>query len=495
MSSLRVTEFLRFPAFMFFLCISLLHAVEAIFQGAFRSQGEPVAVTGKQRIEDHGDSYLTIRIDVGYQTLRMIPDSGSFDIYLIDGDDCRMTLCKPSYRPKHSKSHKSLITNPVRRDIYFGSGACSVLLGYDQVRVHDDNVDGNFIQEVKQRQLVPLWQIDSMDDDMLSVWGDGYGFQGIVGLGFKGGSGRSSSESVKEQAAANELGAPLPSIASKLLFTHVFAICLPRGDVATALGDDAVPGTSQQGMIWWGSNSIPSLNWNMTAKVVGERHWTLSMKESYFRDSEGKEFSFCEAPCAGLVDSGTSLLAMGAEYIDDILDNTKIGTLNEDCSNIKDMPDLVIDIGKDQKLVLSPETYVMKISRKILSFSGKVSIGKGKVIFLRKKVKTSFIELVDDRDDSSVCTYAFMESPITEALVQGDKHNVIILGIPLFREYTIKFDRDEETMSFAQHEEGENCSGMKQAPVASLSQAGHRQPRDRDIRVISSLESLRFPIF
>lgn len=473
--------------------IYLISHALAIFQGVVRDG--KVAVTGKQRIEDHGDSYLTIRIDVGYQTLRMIPDSGSFDIYLIDGDDCRMTLCKPSYRPKHSKSHKSLLTNPVRRDIYFGSGACSVVLGYDQVRVHDDNVDGNFIKEVKQRQLVPLWQIDSMDDDMLSVWGDGYGFQGIVGLGFKGGAGRSSSEVVKEQAAAKELGAPLPSTASQLLFTHVFAICLPRGDVATALGALGAGG-SQEGMIWWGADSIPSLSWNLTAPVVGERHWTLSMKQSFFLDSEGKEFSFCEYPCAGLVDSGTSLLAMGADYIDYILDNTKIGELREDCSNIKEMPDLVIDIGDDQKLVLSPETYVMKISRRILSFSGKINVGKGKVIFLRKKVKTSFIELVDNKDDDSpVCTYAFMESPITEALVQGKKHNVIILGIPIFREYTIKFDRKEETMSFAQHEDGEDCGGMKTQPVASLTQASHRSPRERDIRVISSLDSLRFPIF
>ena len=473
---------------------------------------DAIAPSGHQRIKDHGDSYLTIRLDIGYQTLSLIPDSGSFDLYIVDGDDCRLSLCKPAYRPKHSHSHLT-IPEEVRREVYFGSGACSVALAYDEVRVHDDGGSGGVVEQVKQRQVVPVWQIDRMDDDMISVWGDGRGFQGIVGLGFKGGMGRETEEVEKEKSVATSMGVPEASRASALLFGDVFAVCLPRGGVANIVSFAQRAGTRSilleqsnddpHGTIWWGQ-SVPQLSWSLNVPVVGQRHWTISFKSASVGSAD-----LCEAPCAALVDSGTSLIALKDSRIDDILRRTKIGDLAEDCSNVQDMPDIIITFENDQIMRISPESYIMRVSSDLLSSaevseSGRISLGTNKVIVVRKGVKksTSFAETSKvSESPTTLCTYAFMESPIEKASVNGEEQEVIILGIPVFREYSIKFDRKQSSISFARHPEGADCDNaealaLESEPPVSNSTSISRETEEESIIMTakSSLAQIRQPL-
>jgi hypothetical protein len=159
---------------------------------------------------------------------------------------------------------------------------------------------------------------------------------------------------------------------------------------------------------------------------------------------------------------------------------------------VAELPLESFELADGGTLTLSPESYVMKISPSLLSLTGKINVGKGKVIVLRRKSKSSLLQITT-RSDAPVCTYAFMESPITEALVGGEKHQVMILGIPVFREYNIKFDRKAETLAFSQHSEGVDCETSPARLATSLAQS--RRKSAGELRLISSLTNLRYPIF
>jgi hypothetical protein len=461
--------------------------------------------SGQQTVTDHGDTYLTISLEIGAQQIKAIPDSGSFELYIVDGADCDLELCKPAYNPDESEQHFSPTTS-LSKDIYFGSGTCGVELSFDSVKVHNEleSTSSNSLTP-----LIPLWRIIDMDENLASVWGDGTGFQGIVGLGFKGNAHKETTDVLLEEQVLLEakqktgVNPTRPGLASRALFGDLFAICLPRGEDAKSvevLMEDASPKPSQNdGRLWWGK-SVPQLEF-LEVPVVGTRHWTVRVDSSYFqyKDSSDALHHICggpsKSPCAALVDSGTSLIALSEGKITELLETTVIGSLNPDCSNVEDMPDLVFTLGQGKELRLTPDTYVMKISTTteipmMHETNGRVVLEKGKVLNIRPP-PSSLISLKGVKGDSiTYCTHAFMETPMETALVGGTEHELIILGIPIFREYTIKFDRSKETMGFAQHPFGVTCHSEELA--SSFGQGmNHRSPLH--IRTLSRLHDLVFP--
>ena len=465
---------------------------------------------GEQTIIDHGDTFLTISLEIGSQQIHAIPDSGSFELYIVDGDDCDLQLCRPAYKPESSSNHFTP-QKPLKKDIYFGSGTCGVELSFDSVRVHNEQGEH---PGPTSNSLVPLWRIVEMDENLAAVWGDGHGFQGIVGLGFKGNSHKESRDILLEEQVMVEArdkapqGVDLtkPGFASKALFGDVFAICLPRGEDAKPVDVFAQGARQDDGRLWWGKDFVPNLNW-VNSPVIGTRHWTIAIESSFLQQDATKSDSeiihtICggpgnEAKCAALVDSGTSLIAMSEVKIRKLLATTIIGSLNPDCSNVDEMPDLVFNIGRGQKVVLTPDTYVMKIRATDIPMmhedsSGRVVLEKGKVLNIQPPPK-NLISLKARRGDSiTYCTHAFMETPMETALVQGTEHELIILGIPVFREYSVKFDRNNEVLAFAQHPFGTTCHDIVRSdgkPISSFAQ----KARHHNVRSLGSLRNLVFP--
>jgi hypothetical protein len=464
--------------------------------------------SGQQTIIDHGNTFLTISLEIGTQSIKAIPDSGSFELYIVDGADCDLQICKPAYKPNESMRHFTPDV-ALKKDIYFGSGTCGVELSFDSVEVHNEAKDGLG----PGLSLVPLWRIVEMDENLSSVWGDGHGFQGIVGLGFKGNTHKEPSEVLLEEKVVLEakrktgVSPTKPGFASKALFGDAFAICLPRGEDAKAvevLLESGIP-TQTDGRLWWGK-AVPELNF-FSVPVVGTRHWTIKVESASFQYSDDSSKSgsdiihhMCggssKSPCAALVDSGTSLIAMSEDKINEILDKTVIGRLEPDCSNIDEMPDLIFNLDSNgKKLVLSPDAYVMRVSvTEAMNLreksSGKVVLEKGKVLNIRPPPH-HLMELKNSKPRSvTYCTHAFMETPMETALVSGAEHDLIILGIPVFREYTIKFDRARETIGFAAHPFGVTCHSSELAHSSSFAETGKKT---RDIRTLSNIHELVFP--
>ena len=464
---------------------------------------------GQQSITDHGDTFLTISLDIGSQKIQAIPDSGSFELYIVDGDDCELDLCRPAYKPDDSKRHFEP-TNLLSKEIYFGSGVCGVELSFDSVHVHNEASS----RTSGAASLIPIWRIVEMDESLASVWGDGQGFQGIVGLGFKGNLNKETKEALIEEQVVLEakrktgVNPTRPGMASKALFGDVFAICLPRGEDANpveVLLESKKPRASQtDGRLWWGEQTVPALSY-IDVPVVGTRHWTMKIDSAFFKYSEKGDtvHHMCggptASPCAALVDSGTSLIALSPEKIKDIVYKTVVGDLNPDCSNVDDMPDLVFNLGKDKQLVLTPDTYVMKISTNdvlpIMNEGGRVVLEKGKVLNVRPPPTHALTSLKGKKESSiTYCTHAFMETPMETALVGGTEHELIILGIPIFREYTVRFNRKKETIGFAAHPFGVTCHGdelikndVKQSSLIEKSK------RHINVRQLGNIRSLVFP--
>ena len=463
--------------------------------------------SGQQTITDHGNTFVTISLEIGTQHIKAIPDSGSFELYIVDGEDCELDICKPAYKPDESSRHFTPEA-ALKKDIYFGSGTCGVELSFDAVEVFNEAKTSGSAAST----LVPLWRIVEMDENLASVWGDGHGFQGIVGLGFKGNTHKEPTELLLEEKVVLEtkrktgVSPTRPGFASKALFGDSFAICLPRGEDAKAVEVLLESGFPSQtdGRIWWG-DTVPKLDY-VSVPVVGTRHWTIKVDSAMFQYNSGGDSSdtihhMCggpsKAPCAALVDSGTSLVAMSEEKINDILSNTIIGELKPDCSNVDEMPDLVFSLdGSGKRLVLSPDTYVMRVAvteTASMHEKGKVVLEKGKVLNVRPPPH-NLMNLKHSKPNSvTYCTHAFMETPMETALLGGTEHDLIILGIPVFREYTIKFDRSRETIGFAAHPFGVTCHGndlLRGAKSSSLAETGRKS---HSIGTISKLHDLVFP--
>ena len=476
----------------------------------------PVGMGGEQTITDHGDTFLTISLEIGSQQIKAIPDSGSFDLYIVDGDDCDLQLCRPAYKPEASTDHFTP-QKPLKKDIYFGSGTCGVELSFDSVRVHNEQ-GARASNTDAADPLVPLWRIVEMDENLAGVWGDGQGFQGIVGLGFKGNSHKDTRETLLEEQVmvearektAQGISLTKPGFASKALFGDVFAICLPRGEDAKPVEVFAQGARQDDGRLWWGKGFVPNLNW-VDSPVIGTRHWTIAIDSSFLQQDATNHDSeiihtICGGPgnnpCAALVDSGTSLIAMSEVKIRKLLATTIVGSLNPDCSNVDDMPDLVFTLGRGQKIVLTPDTYVMKIRASDISpvmheeSSGRVVLEKGKVLNIQPPPKT-LVSLKSKHTSDSItyCTHAFMETPMETALVQGTEHELIILGIPVFREYSVKFDRNKEVLGFAEHPFGTTCHDLVRSDGKPLTSSFVQQPGKRHIKIrsLGSLRNLVFP--
>ncbi|EER06162.1 conserved hypothetical protein [Perkinsus marinus ATCC 50983] len=530
---------------MLFLTLSAITSiVTTAFDGSFG---------GSQVIQDNGDSFLTVTVKVGDKVIKVIPDSGSFDLYLIDQGACSegLGLCRMAYNSKESGTHK-FPDGDVIKDVVFGSGTARCRLGFDKAELvnEDDEVnatahskgspmeapyDASFVGRGSPKVLFPLWQIFALDEGLLRIWGDGKGFQGILGMGYKAGEDVSPDEALKQLNATEGVSAVTgvstlaPGEGASELFTDKFAICLPRGSRAKKLvlpelvASRGLRSTSKavslstdhptkfedlttddKGMLWWGASIPRSRKFPINTPVIGVRHWTIGIKSVQVVDSTkgggGKVLtSFCDqSPCAALVDSGTSLFALPVPRVKEIF--RSLGDLKLDCSNVQDLPDIQIALGDSKEpLVITPESYVMKIQAHDLSLYE--SFGQSLMLAGDlQRIKSSA------NPNVTLCLPAFMASPVSQGTVkdfpsylQTEDHltEMMILGIPIFREYTVLFDRQSSAIAFDRNpDDGSGCSSSTTAGQSSLIHQGHVRSRSRRplaIRSMPAPENLIFP--
>ncbi|KAF4673496.1 hypothetical protein FOL46_007105 [Perkinsus olseni] len=506
---------------------------------------------GSQVIQDNGDSFLTVLVKVGEKVIKVIPDSGSFDLYLIDQGSCSkgLGLCRLAYNSKESDTHKCP-DGDVIKDVVFGSGTARCRLGFDKAElVNNDEISlkndvkelehpASLIRKGPPKVLFPLWQIFALDEGLLRIWGDGKGFQGILGMGYKAGEDVSPDEALKQLNATEGVSAVTgistlaPGEGASELFTDKFAICLPRGSRAKKLVlpemasrlrstpkalslsasdrtgaagpkfEDTLGNGDDTGMLWWGASIPRSRKFAINTPVIGVRHWTIGVKSVQVVDSSSKGnpvlTSFCDgkSPCAALVDSGTSLFALPVPRVKEIF--RSLGDLKLDCSNVQDLPDIQIAVGdSEHPLVITPESYVMKVQAHDLPLYEALGQSLMMAGDLQQVKRTA-------NPNVTLCLPAFMASPVSKgtvkdmpSYVQTGDHltEMMILGIPIFREYTVMFDRQSSVIAFDRNpDDSVSCSST--TPPTSLLHQGRTTRnggRPLTIRDMPPPESLVFP--
>lgn len=342
-------------------------------QGAYKQ-----TLYNKQNMQYHADFVM------GGQTIQGIFDTGSFELVVRSS---RCTACKHPTAPYDHTKSKTYQYNGSQVQHVYGSGPCVSLLGYDDICVGNMCAPRQAFWEIVQHQIPVLDQAT---------------FAAIVGIGPQFGYGN------QEKTLLMSYG------------IEEFSVCLQRESGANGVlnwGAIASEETKRASFI-----SVPS---------IGSHHWTATMTDIYFGPKggprpAGHEVICKPGECAAVVDSGTSLIAAPTALLMKL--SMMIPPIQEDCSNLHDLPTLHLSMGDGNQFTLPPSAYVMRIKGGTLQANSVWDI-----LFFKPKVRKQ-----------NMCMPAFMQMDMP-----SDEGLLWILGMPFFRYYHTSFDRKNKAMHFA----------------------------------------------
>jgi len=335
------------------------------------------------------ENYLGVQyiapITLGQQSLGAVYDTGSFDIMAV-ATSC--AVCKwrgTAYNQVHSSSFSP---GPGGRENHmYVSGRVTAKQDFEEVHLGD-------LASPLVAQRMPFWQV--MDTD-INVWTDQKArFTAIVGLGH--------ADRVPDQDGN-------PSGALSLLHrvgTDRFAICLERG-------------AENPGWLTFNPQMPASLeSLYRTVPVVGENHWATPLVGF---EIEGWTGNLAGGKNVAIVDSGTSMMGVPSSVLYEMTD--LINTIDSDCKNLEELPDLIFKIGQ-HSFTLPPSAYVLKVS-----------------------------STISDGTTFNSCIPAFMGVDM-----QTPEGQVWILGMPFLRSHYTVFDRTAKQLHIA--DQGQGCEPVKE---------------------------------
>lgn len=396
------------------------------------------------KMENSDNMQYVIPLEVGQpgQSMTAIPDTGSFEL-VVPSTWCS-SGCKghPLFNASQSLSFKGRGLTQV---IHYGQGDVTTEVDYDTVKLGG--------MQVHHQSLLQMTNNGLENYDLAT-------YDAVMGLG------------LSEQARPND--ADLSLLAS--MSERVFGICLGQNDMD--------PGRLDLG------GGVPELEGQYEqlpcAKNTG--HWGLSLDAFHVGDEQVGSGSMDM-----IVDSGTSLLAVPTDIYDKVLE--LIDPVEEDCSNIKSLPDLHLTVG-DKKFVIPPDLYVGRVQlddedteqgmtslpdRKWGPFRFRGNKGrKGRASRIHRAKNVTLVQDMKGEQflggkSDGVCLPLFMELN-----VYTDDGPLFILGMPFLRAYAVRFDLGKKTLGFAKMPlHSKLCSSCSSthgvasaASVASLSAHG-----------------------
>jgi hypothetical protein len=283
----------------------------------------------RQVLHNHKDVQYYGDVYVGGQSVRAIFDTGSFEV-LVFGKSC--VSCgsqKLLYNHSASKDYRK---GKYMAQHTFGSGTTFAKEAYDTVQV------GPLKSEHQQ-----VWEVYDADMPLL----EDSSFQAILGVGPPG-----SAEKLSKSGNATVVAMPqIPhaSVDSDVALTsklqvNSYSVCIGRK-------------SSSPGYFVWGDvrpEDGAGHGIFTSLKVEGDVHWAVRLSNVRM-GQESKAYVGCQSGCAAVIDSGTSLIAAPTEVIQKV--DEALERLNEDCSNLWELPDLVFLLdGKE--FSLPPDAYV-----------------------------------------------------------------------------------------------------------------------------------------
>jgi hypothetical protein len=361
-----------------------------------RVQSNLVGEPYDQKLENFRNTQYMGHFTIGGQDIQGIFDTGSFEL-LVRSTKCG--ACKHPTPPYDAKKSPTFEKNGSVVQHVFGSGPCISESGYDTVQVGPLSAKRQHLWEITQHQIPVLDQAK---------------FAAIVGIGPHFAPGNS------EKTLLMNYG------------VEEFSICLERASGAP-------------GHLTWGPQSSDLKAKMASVPVAGKLHWAAKMTEIGFHKEAPKGASLlasktvnpCANGCAAIVDSGTSLIAAPTSALMEL--SNQVGAINEDCSNLHELPILKFKMG-DKDFELPPHAYVMRINGAVMQANNIWD-----VLFFKPQIKKV-----------NMCIPAFMQIDMNSQMGP-----VWILGMPFFRYYHTSFDRTNKEMHFATADE--NCKPLPYA--------------------------------
>lgn len=247
---------------------------------------------------------MVIQTSLGNQTLRLVPDTGSFDL-LISSVLCEKCKSK-KYRATESKSFH--IATPLKQNTFhFGTGDLTALRAYDSFAA------GPF--EVAK---MPLWLISSISPGLEAAFATPE-FDGLLGLG------------LSRSSAAEEMG------------VRSYTFCLQT----------FVSSWFSGGFLHWNGRDDHNFQWSEAIHSMDSFHWQLEPREVKLGTHE-----LCNGRCSAVLDSGTSILA--APNSAALRLERSLPEVPGNCS-LEGLPSLTMRLSGGRDVVFPPSAYVMKL--------------------------------------------------------------------------------------------------------------------------------------
>lgn len=309
-------------------------------------------------------------ISVGGQALPALVDTGSWDVMVLSS---LCQACKTSAKLFDSSASATFIRGDGQRITHvYGSGKVVAQQDFDTVSIGTG-------RDAFSAEHQPIWQM--IEQHLAGGADEGDSFSAILGFG--------------HMRPADDM----PNLTERDLLLYQlridsFAFCIRQGKGSQS---------------WITLNpTLPQVHSSAyrTVPVVGDGFWAVELTDVGFGANSTNP---CSPSCAAIIDSGTSLMAAPPDAFHamaPVLDKIAM-----DCSNIKDLPNLVFKLG-GHEFSLPPSAYVAEVDQ---------------------VVSAKFASKFPPR----TCFAAFNKIDMRH----WQFGPVWILGLPFLREYLTIFDR------------------------------------------------------
>lgn len=360
----------------------------------------------RQELINDGDVQYSGEIVLGGQTLHAVLDSGSFELVAFS-HNC--TSCGDRRVLYSGGTSVNAESGDLVADQMYGSGSTTSVESWDTVKVANVEVD---------RQM--FWQVTSANMRAL----EGASFQAILGVGPPGSAymiAAEEAEMAKQEALQgvrrgerkddwDRIVAHYEEVRDSIRRTpklleqadiHIMSTCLRKESLSP-------------GVFVWNDKDPRQLPAGVAkeVRVTGDTYWSAQLRDVRLG---GKPIACQQQACEGVLDTGTSLLAVPSAAVQRITE-----LINDqgaaDCLTLNQLPNLSFKLG-DQEFTLPAESFIGELMGQYVE----------EVRQLMPHVRWPW--------------HHAPKEPVCEAMIMsaGEDDGTWIFGMPFFRQYYTTF--------------------------------------------------------
>jgi hypothetical protein len=370
--------------------------------------------------QDGGSSYVG-RVFVGYKNFQCLWDTGSFDLQMISSKCSNCENTTALYSHEQSPTHELLAMDKSIVEIEYGSGPATIQKGFDRVGLYDkDGVQGRCMAK-----HTPVGEI--LKTSIKELKGKDRRFEGVCGIA-------PGPKEKEEQRLIKKLG------------IDRVGFCFNE--------DPKKPGLARWNIDTSSHGFKYSTNPNMGY------YWAIRVNEFRFKDGANREEAIScgkDAPCLGLMDTGTSLHSVDNTTLDFIYKKlNEIPNLSCEDEVLKKLPSLVYTDDSGNDLVISPADYLVQVDEtKMRQKLGRTFDFHDIPVGIKKHLHftpENMPGLLQKSEGKPQCVLALADS--------GEK-GMHIFGMPFFRHNQVVLDIKQRQVSWGPHDG--NCNAAKQS--------------------------------